>query len=81
LRRSHFLFLGYAVRDWCLRLVLGRLCPETPLAYRSWAVGPTPGPAERELWAAVGVDLVRAALEPYVDALSEAVGTQHEVGA
>ena len=81
LRRSHFLFLGYAVRDWCLRLVLGRLCPETPLAYHSWAVSPAPGPAERELWAAAGVDLVRAALEPYVDALSQAVGTQHEVGA
>jgi DNA-binding SARP family transcriptional activator len=81
LRRSHFLFMGYAVRDWCLRLVLGRVCPEMPLAYRSWAVSPVPGPAERELWGAVGVDLVRAPLEPYVDALARTLHTQSEVGA
>jgi DNA-binding SARP family transcriptional activator len=81
LRRSHFLFLGYAVRDWCLRLVLGRVCPESPLAYRSWAITPAPGPAERELWAAVGVDLVRAPLEPYVEALAGTVGMQREVEA
>ena len=78
LRRSHFLFLGYAVRDWCLRLVLGRVCPETPLAYRSWAIAHAPGLAERELWAAVGVDFVGAPLEPYVDALARTVGTEVE---
>jgi|tagenome__1003787_1003787.scaffolds.fasta_scaffold20953059_2 DNA-binding SARP family transcriptional activator len=81
LRRSHFLFLGYAVRDWCLRLVLGRVCPDTPLAYRSWAITPAPGPAERELWAAAGVDLLRAPLDDYVDALARAVGAEREVEA
>jgi DNA-binding SARP family transcriptional activator len=73
LRRSHFLFLGYAVRDWCLRLVLSRVCAETPLAYRSWAVSPDPRPTEAELWRAAGVDLVRAPLEPYLEALAGAV--------
>ena len=38
LRRSHFLFLGYTMRDWSLRVVLGRMWGEAPLAYRSWAV-------------------------------------------
>jgi DNA-binding SARP family transcriptional activator len=79
LRRSHFLFLGYAVRNWCLRLVLGRICAETPLAYRSWAVTPDLGPTEAELWRAVGVDLVHAPLEPYLAALSQAIAAAAEV--
>jgi hypothetical protein len=70
LRRSHFLFLGYALHDWCLRLVLSRICAELPLAYRSWAVSPDPGPTEAELWRTAGVELVPAPLETYVDALA-----------
>ena len=42
LRRSHFLFLGYTMRDWCLRLVLGRIWGDAPAAYRAWAVHPAP---------------------------------------
>ena len=79
LRRSHFLFLGYAVGDWCLRLVLGRICTETPLAYRSWAVSPTPGPTEAELWRRTGVELVPASLEPYVEALARTIAAGVEV--
>jgi len=74
LRRSHFLFLGYTMRDWCLRLVLGRMWGEAPGAYRAWAVHPTPGPAERELWRRVDVDLVESPLEPYIGALAASAG-------
>jgi DNA-binding SARP family transcriptional activator len=81
LRRSHLLFLGYAVRDWCLRLVLSRICTETPLAYRSWAVAPEPGPTEAELWRPVGVELLHARLEPYLDTLARTIAAGTEVGA
>ncbi len=74
LRRSHFLFLGYTIRDWHLRLVLGRMWGGDVLAYRSWAVHPGPGPAERELWSRLDVDLVETPLELYVQALADAVG-------
>src|SRR5215217_5505915 len=74
LRRSHFLFLGYTMRDWCLRLVLGRIWGEAPGAYRAWAVHPQPGPAERELWRRVNVDLVESPLEPYIGALAASAG-------
>src|SRR3954447_4334835 len=74
LRRSHFLFLGYTMRDWCLRLVLGRMWGEAPSAYRAWAVHPEPGPAERELWRRIDVDLVESALEPYIGALAATAG-------
>jgi DNA-binding SARP family transcriptional activator len=73
LRRSHFLFLGYTVRDWHLRLVLGRIWGDDPVAYRSWAVHPRPGPAERELWRRLDVDLVETSVEVYVQALADAV--------
>jgi DNA-binding SARP family transcriptional activator len=74
LRRSHFLFLGYTMRDWNLRLVLGRMWGEHPLTYRSWAVHPEPRAAERELWRRVDVDLVEAGLDVYVDTLADASG-------
>jgi DNA-binding SARP family transcriptional activator len=74
LRRSHFLFLGYTVRDWHLRLVLGRMWGDEPVAYRSWAVHPKPGPAERELWRRLDVDLAETPLELYVEGLAGSVG-------
>jgi DNA-binding SARP family transcriptional activator len=81
LRRSHFLFVGYAVRDWCLRLVLGRICTEAPLAYRSWAIAPEPGPTEEVMWRRFGVDLLRGDLEAYAHALGDAIGAAREVTA
>ena len=38
LRRSHFLFLGYPLRDWGLRVFLHRIWGREKVAYRSWAV-------------------------------------------
>ena len=81
LRRSHFLFLGYTVRDWHLRLVLGRMWGDEPVAYRSWAVHPTPGPAERELWRRLDVELTETPLEAYVQELAAALGLPAEVAA
>ena len=42
LRRSHFLFIGYEMVDWNLRLVMHRVWGDRPLAYRSWALDPEP---------------------------------------
>ena len=78
LRRSHFLFLGYTVRDWSLRLVLGRMWGDEPVAYRSWAVHPKPGPAERELWRRLDVELAETPLELYVEALAGNVAAPEE---
>jgi DNA-binding SARP family transcriptional activator len=81
LRRSHFLFLGYTVRDWHLRLVLGRMWGDDPVAYRSWAVHPQPGPAEYELWRRLDVDLAETPLEVYVQALADAIAIPAETAA
>jgi DNA-binding SARP family transcriptional activator len=50
LRRSHFLFLGYEMADWNLRLVLNRIWGERPVAYRSWAVQQSPTPLDNAFW-------------------------------
>jgi DNA-binding SARP family transcriptional activator len=69
LRRSHFLFLGYTMADWNLRVVLNRLWGDQPLNYRSWAVQPAPKPLEREFWRRRDVDVLEAPLEGYVAGL------------
>jgi DNA-binding SARP family transcriptional activator len=74
LRRSHFLFLGYGMREWNLRLVLHRLWASATVNYRSWAVAPTTQPMERAFWRGRDVDLVEAPLEEYVDALARHCG-------
>ena len=78
LRRSHFLFLGYAMRDWNLRLVLNRLWAGAPVTYRSWAVAPSAGPVERAFWRSRDVDLLEAPLEECVDSLALHIGVSVE---
>jgi len=74
LRRSHFLFLGYGMRDWNLRLVLGRIWGGENVTYRSWAVLPAPKPLERQFWRSRDIDLLESALETYVDGLARYAG-------
>jgi hypothetical protein len=74
LRRSHFLFLGYDVRDWSLRVLLRRLWGDDTVRYRSWAVLPEPDPLVRRFWQARGVEVVDARLTEYVEVLSRAAG-------
>ena len=81
LRRSHFLFLGYGMRDWNLRVVLNRLWGGPTVNYRSWAVSATAAPAERAFWRARDIELQEADLEEYVGALARGAGIENGVGA
>jgi protein kinase-like protein/SIR2-like protein len=73
LRRSHFLFLGYGMRDWNFRLILNRLWGNQKLSYRSWALHETPTPVEREFWRHRDVDVLELPLAEFVEALREQV--------
>ncbi len=73
LRRSHFLFLGYPLRDWGLRVFLHRIWGREKVAYRSWAVEASIDPVERELWRQRGVDVFDIPLEEYVGELASRV--------
>jgi DNA-binding SARP family transcriptional activator len=74
LRRSHFLFLGYAMTDWNLRVVLNRLWGDHALSYRSWAVQPEAAALEREFWHRREVDVLELPLEAYAEALGRELG-------
>jgi DNA-binding SARP family transcriptional activator len=69
LRRSHFLFLGYEMADWNLRLVLNRIWGEGRVAYHSWAVQASPSPLARAFWRRYDVSLVDVDPEAYVELL------------
>ncbi|MEO8290530.1 MAG: protein kinase [Gaiellaceae bacterium] len=69
LRRSHFLFLGCALRDWDFRVVLHRIWGDRKVAYRSWAVGGDASPGEQEFWRERSIDFFSLPLESYMDQL------------
>ena len=77
LRRSHFLFLGYTMADWNLRVILNRLWSDQPLSYRSWAVQPEPMPLEREFWRRRDVEVHELPLEQYAGILARYAGIEH----
>jgi DNA-binding SARP family transcriptional activator len=69
LRRSHFLFLGYPLHAWSLRVFLHRVWGRERVGYRSWAIGPKPEAIEQELWRQRGIDLFDVPLDEYVAGL------------
>jgi DNA-binding SARP family transcriptional activator len=74
LRRSHFLFLGYVLRDWNLRVVLNRLWGDQRVNYRSWAVHTDPIPLEEAFWRQRDVVTIHRPPIEYVEALAGAIG-------
>ena len=73
LRKSHFLFLGYGLRDWNLRVILHRIWGAQKLTYKSWAVQLNPEPIEQEFWRKRDVDIHNVPLDEYIVALSRRV--------
>ena len=69
LRRSHFLFLGYEMADWNLRLILNRIWGERPVAYRSWAVQRSPSPLAHAFWRRYDVEALDVDPQAYVELL------------
>lgn len=76
---SHFLFLGYSLRDWNLRVILHRIWGEQKFKYKAWAVSDTsipgdkPQPLEQEFWRLRDVDIIKVPLDDYVESLEERI--------
>jgi SIR2-like domain len=73
LRKSCFLFLGYSMADWNLRVILHRIWGEQPLSYRSWAIRKDVDPVEEALWNARKVEVLDIPLERYIAELERRV--------
>jgi hypothetical protein len=77
LRNSHFLFLGYSLRDWNLRVMLYRLWGEQEgKDFKSWAIQKDPDPIDRASWNKRGVDILTASVEDFVAAVEQRLAAQ-----
>lgn len=74
IRESHFLFLGYHMRDWSLRVFLQRVWGERLDGARSLTVGSVTDELERELWEHFGVHVVDQDLTEFLDELQDELG-------
>ncbi len=70
LKKSNFLFMGYSLRDWNLRVILQRIWGAQQLSYNSWAVQPNPEALEKKFWGKRNVDILAVRLEDYVAQLT-----------
>lgn len=69
LRRSSYLFLGYGLRDWNLRVFLNRVWRERRLRYQSWAVQLNPALFDERFWSRNYVEIYNARLESFIEGL------------
>jgi DNA-binding SARP family transcriptional activator len=69
LRRSHFLFLGYALAGWSFRVFLHRVWRDERVRYRSWAIHPAVDSLEREFWRQRGIDVLDVPIDEYLEGL------------
>lgn len=67
----HFLFLGYGLRDWNLRVVLNRIEKDLrrPKGIKSWAIQYNPSPLEQRFWQERGVEVFNKTLDEFVAGL------------
>jgi hypothetical protein len=68
LRRSNFLFLGYSLQDWNLRVILHRIWTEQQRrgTFASWAIQRRPDDFDRKFWATRDVEILDVDLADYV---------------
>ena len=72
LRTSHFLFLGYSLRDWNLRVMLYRLWGEQAgRKFKSWAIQKDPDRIDCAAWDERGVEILDIKVEHFVAAVEQ----------
>lgn len=71
--KRHFLFLGYALKDWNFRVVLNRVQTKARQLQdvRSWAIDAEPSPIEQAFWRSRGVLIYRQTIDEFVEKLRE----------
>jgi SIR2-like domain len=74
--RRHFLFLGYGLKDWNLRVILSRIDRDLrlnrPRDLTSWAIVLAPSPLERRFWLQRGVEMFALTIDEFVRELRAA---------
>lgn len=73
IQHSHFLFMGYGLRDWNLRVILHRIWGSQRLRYNSWSVQVNPDSLDERAWAQRDVTIISSPLDEYVIGLRQAM--------
>lgn len=71
---ASFLFLGYKLRDWNLRVILNRIWKEQTLTATSWAIQLAPEVLDRLFWEDHKVEILDLDLDEYVAELRRRLG-------
>jgi TIR domain/SIR2-like domain len=70
LKRANYLFLGYTIADWRLRVFLQRIWTGPKLGRaKYWAVEREPDALTKDLWQQAGVSLYQSSLTDYLEGL------------
>jgi len=64
-----FLFLGYGLRDWNLRVILRDVFKDRQDKLRSWAIQSKPTELERKLWEHRNVNIYDVEIDEFVNQL------------
>lgn len=78
LKTSHYLFLGYSLSDWNLRVFLHRIWRSRKLTYQAWAILRHPSPLEAQSWKNRGVTFFNVQLEDYIGVLARFIDRQED---
>jgi SIR2-like domain len=76
---AQFLFLGYKLRDWNLRVILNRIWQEQQLSGKSWAIQLKPEALDLLFWRRHEVDILDVELDEYVRELRVRLGIPEPV--
>ena len=79
--QASFLFLGYSLTDWNVRVMLSKLRQPTKSGDppRSWAIHKNPGSAERKIWEAHKVNIYDFDLKLFARELADDLGLELEL--
>jgi len=77
MRGSHFLFLGYGMRDWNLRVILRSIWAEQTRRFASWAIQKAPDEVDERFWERHHVEMLDQPLERWVETMSAVLDDGH----
>jgi hypothetical protein len=76
MRNKDFLFLGYSLRDWNVRVILRKLLKGTATARRCWAIVSGKSQVEQQVWAKQNLNIHSEDLKVFAKKLSTELANQ-----
>jgi hypothetical protein len=70
---SQFLFMGYGLRDWNLRVILRRIWDRQSRTFPSWSIQMNTDELEEDFWKSRGVTIFNHRLEDYIPELDRRI--------